>query len=34
VAALALSLAASTLVGLWLPRRISNIKPAEVLRSE
>ena len=34
VAALGLSLAASTLVGLWLPRRISNIKPAEVLRSE
>ena len=34
LAALGLSLAASTLVGLWLPRRISNIKPAEVLRSE
>jgi putative ABC transport system permease protein len=34
VAALGLSLAAATLVGLWLPRQIANIKPAEVLRSE
>jgi putative ABC transport system permease protein len=33
-AALGLSLAAAALVGLWLPRRIANIKPAEVLRSE
>lgn len=32
--ALGLSLAAAALVGLWLPRRIANIKPAEVLRSE
>ena len=32
--ALGLSLAAATLIGLWLPRRIANIKPAEVLRSE
>lgn len=34
VTALGLSLAAAALVGLWLPRRIANIKPAEVLRSE
>ena len=32
--ALGLSLVAALLVGLWLPRRIANIKPAEVLRSE
>ena len=32
--ALGLSLVAAMLVGLWLPRRIANIKPAEVLRSE
>jgi putative ABC transport system permease protein len=34
LAALSLSLVAAALVGLWLPRRIANIKPAEVLRSE
>lgn len=34
LAALGLSLAAAALVALWLPRRIANIKPAEVLRSE
>jgi putative ABC transport system permease protein len=34
LAALALSVVAATVVGLWLPRRIANIKPAEVLRSE
>jgi putative ABC transport system permease protein len=34
LAALGLSLVAAALVGLWLPRRIANIKPAEVLRSE
>lgn len=34
VVALAFSLVAAALVGLWLPRRIANIKPAEVLRSE
>ena len=34
VIALVLSLVAAALVGLWLPRRIANIKPAEVLRSE
>jgi lipoprotein-releasing system permease protein len=34
LAALGLSLAAAALVGMWLPRRIVNIKPAEVLRSE
>jgi putative ABC transport system permease protein len=34
LASLGLSLAAAALVGLWLPRRIANIKPAEVLRSE
>ena len=34
LAALVLSLVAATVVGLWLPRRIANIKPAEVLRSE
>ena len=34
LAALGLSLAAAALVGMWLPRRIANIKPAEVLRSE
>jgi putative ABC transport system permease protein len=33
-ASLGLSLAAAALVSLWLPRRIANIKPAEVLRSE
>ena len=33
-AALGLSIAATGLVGLWLPNRIANIKPAEVLRSE
>ncbi len=32
--ALGLSLSAAALVSLWLPRRIANIKPAEVLRSE
>ncbi len=32
--AMGLSLIAAALVGLWLPRRIANIKPAEVLRSE
>lgn len=32
--AIVLSLAAAALVSLWLPRRIANIKPAEVLRSE
>ncbi|NHZ71785.1 MAG: FtsX-like permease family protein [Aquificales bacterium] len=32
--AMGLSVVAATLVGLWLPRRIANIKPAEVLRSE
>ena len=32
--AMGLSLMAAALVGLWLPRRIANIKPAEVLRSE
>lgn len=34
LAAVGLSLAAAALIGLWLPRRIANIKPAEVLRSE
>jgi lipoprotein-releasing system permease protein len=34
LAALSLSLVAAALVGLWLPRRIANIRPAEVLRSE
>lgn len=34
LAALGLSLVAAALVGLWLPRRVANIKPAEVLRSE
>lgn len=32
--ALGLSGVSAALVGLWLPRRIANIKPAEVLRSE
>lgn len=32
--ALGLSLAAAAMIGLWLPHRIANIKPAEVLRSE
>ncbi len=32
--AMGLSLVAAGVVGLWLPRRIANIKPAEVLRSE
>ena len=34
LAALGLSAVAAALVGLWLPGRIANIKPAEVLRSE
>ncbi len=34
VIAMLLSLVAAALVSLWLPRRIANIKPAEVLRSE
>ncbi len=34
LAALGLALVAAALVGLWLPNRIANIKPAEVLRSE
>lgn len=34
LAALGLSTVAAALVGFWLPRRIANIKPAEVLRSE
>ena len=33
-AALGLSVMATALVGFWLPGRIANIKPAEVLRSE
>lgn len=32
--AVALSLVAAALVSLWLPRRIANVKPAEVLRSD
>lgn len=32
--ALGLSLTAAAIVGLWLPRRIANIKPSEVLRSD
>ncbi|MCA9953632.1 MAG: ABC transporter permease [Anaerolineales bacterium] len=32
--ALGLAVSAATSVGLWLPSRIANIKPAEVLRSE
>ena len=32
--ALALSVAAATLVGLWLPTQLAGIKPAEVFRSE
>ena len=34
LAALGLSAVAAALIGLWLPGRIANIKPAEVLRSE
>ena len=34
LAASGLAVAATALVGLWLPGRIANIKPAEVLRSE
>ncbi|MEX2323702.1 MAG: FtsX-like permease family protein [Acidimicrobiia bacterium] len=34
LAALLLALVAATIVGVWLPRRLANIKPAEVLRSE
>ncbi len=34
LAALGLSAVAAALVGAWLPSRIANIKPAEVLRSE
>jgi putative ABC transport system permease protein len=33
-AALVQSFVSATLVGIWLARRLTNIKPAEVLRSE